>query len=170
MRAVMDSSALLGGASFTGSDRLYLPPGVESELRGDQGFERLRDLVLEVREPPPERLREATAAAQRTGDLPTLSRADLEVLALALDLRLPIVTDDYAIQNVAAVLGLACVPVRERGIREVRTWMFRCRSCGKVHDRPLAECPICGGEVRRSRPPRERKDGRPAGGGTQGRP
>lgn len=58
--------------------------------------------------------------AQKSGDLPVLSHADIEAIALALPKSATLVTDDYAMQNVAEYLGIKWLSVHHRGIRERR--------------------------------------------------
>jgi UPF0271 protein len=78
----------------------------------------------------------------------------MEVLALALDTGLPIMTDDYSIQNMATHMGLSVEPVSEKGITEERRWTYRCKGCRRTFDKNMDECPICGSEVRSGAPKR----------------
>ena len=101
--------------------------------------------VMRPHEPPRARAREAAA---KTGDLPRMSPADLDVLALAVELGGEVLSDDYRIQNVGRALG---VPVRasdQRGIREAWEWVPRCTGCRRVLDAPRDDCPVCGSPVR----------------------
>ena len=47
----------------------------------------------------------AKECAAQSGDLPRLSDVDLDVLALALGLNIPLVTDDYRLQNTMKAAG-----------------------------------------------------------------
>ena len=49
---------------------------------------------------------QAIEAATRTGDISGLSQVDLEVLALAIEMKELLYTDDYRMQNVCRFLGL----------------------------------------------------------------
>jgi UPF0271 protein len=100
---------------------------------------------MEVADPDPgfvRRTREASAAA---GEV--LSVADIDVLALALQLDAAVVTDDYALQNVARKMGVPVVPLRQRGTPGIR-WRYRCTGCGRYSKGP-GECPVCGSPVKR---------------------
>ena len=60
--------------------------------------------------------------AQKSGDLPVLSHADIEAITLALQESATLVTDGYAMQNVAEYLRIRWLSVHHRGIRERRPW------------------------------------------------
>jgi len=79
-----------------------------------------------------------------------------------------LVTDDYAIQNVAANLGIEYMTAATSGIRKKVVWELKCTGCGNVVESGKAmkpgkavvsgnvvesaiECPICGSGVRRRR-------------------
>lgn len=50
-----------------------------------------------------ESIEKVRSAAERTGDIDRLSPTDSQVLALALELSAPLISDDYSIQNVSKV-------------------------------------------------------------------
>ena len=70
---------------------------------------------------------------------------------VALDLGLPILTDDYSIQNLAEHMGIEHIAVGERGITRKVHWTYRCKGCGKYFDDKVEVCPICGSAVRSAR-------------------
>jgi UPF0271 protein len=86
--------------------------------------------------------RAAEQGAQETGDLRALSKADLDVLAKALEYRGVLATDDYALQNVALHLGLRIEPIGQPRIKRVRKHIQRCRGCGSRFEGE--DCPDCG--------------------------
>ena len=67
---------------------------------------------------------------------------------MAIDLIGIIRTDDYSIQNLARVLGLKYKTVGFKGIKEVIHWKYRCRGCGRIFDKNMPDCPICGSQLR----------------------
>jgi len=76
----------------------------------------------------------------------------MEVLAKALEIRGVVVSDDYAIQNLAKALKLEVLPYNQPGIRKELEWVLRCSGCGRYYKEEISrmkECPICGSEVRR---------------------
>ena len=111
-----------------------------------------RVLVLE---PSIQSVREAKHLADRTGDSHHISETDLSVVALGLDLKgqssdVTIVSDDYAVANLASVLKIRVAPVMSKGIDKVVHWVVYCRGCGKVfHDTNIVECDICGTKLSR---------------------
>ncbi len=90
-------------------------------------------------------------AAKGTGDSARLSRTDTEILALALELRAAVATDDYSIQNLASVLGIEYMPMNMKGITKVVRWNYLCTGCGKVFKEPHPDCPVCGSPLRTTR-------------------
>jgi len=169
MRAVVDSSAILGGFEPAPPSEFAVPPTVVDEVaRGREG-RRMQELLaagLEVREPSLASLERVRAAASALGESGRLSPADVDVLALALDLAIPCLSDDYSIQNVASRAGVEVRPFREGGIREVWTWGVRCPGCRRwtPEGRPGGECPVCGSQLRSARR-RARRGASPETGG-----
>lgn len=149
---VLDSGAILAGKPVDHDAVLYAPPAVVDEFQPGGKSRRALDYLLEaglrVIPPSAQALGEAEEAASRTGDLPKLSPADLEVLALARDVQGCVVTDDYAVQNVAARLHIPFEPIVQPGITEQVTWSYKCRGCGKQYASLAKECSVCGSEVR----------------------
>ena len=88
--------------------------------------------------------------AKQTGDLMRLSPADIEILALAIDINKEktkeaiVLTDDYAVQNVASTLAIQFQGFSQRGIRKKFKWNYRCPGCGKQFQDSIKNCPICG--------------------------
>jgi len=152
MEYVLDSSAILTGSQFAGE--LLTVPQVLEEIRR-RGLTLEEEIFVEqrVRVFTAEEAARAiiTAAARRTGDDARLSPTDAELLALAVERKATLVTDDYAIQNVARVVGVPFVSVAQSGIRKVIQWYHRCSGCARYFDGPQKECPVCGSPVRTTR-------------------
>jgi len=149
--AVADASAFIQGLPFSGELKLYTTPLIEEEVEGLRGMELLRASTVNVVAPSDENLKAVQDGARRTGDDARLSKADIEVLALALELGLPILTDDYSIQNLAHHMGIRFLPIREKGIKEELHWSYRCVGCRRSFDEKVDECPVCGSKVKSSR-------------------
>jgi UPF0271 protein len=78
-----------------------------------------------------------------------LSPADFSIVALALELDTVLVTDDFAVANVASVLGVSVIPATPgKKIRETRKWISYCSVCAKTFG-GQKECPICGNTLKR---------------------
>lgn len=140
VRYVLDASAFLN-SSFLPEGDLYVPPSVVSELRSEK-----RHMVpddVRIVEPSAESRERVRKTAARTGDLLWLSGADLDVLALALDVGGVLVSDDFHVQNVAAWMGIAFEGITAR-IREKVVWRRVCPACGEAFPPGVRVCPRCG--------------------------
>lgn len=148
MRSVLDASFFFG--EFPAEGDLFTVPSVIGELkdiRAKGNFEKLSALGLQIRSPSEESIGRVLDAAGKTRDLAVISETDRDLLALSLDLGAALYTDDFAIQNVALVLGVKTVPILQRRARRVR-WRYRCSGCGRYTDH-AGECPVCGAAIKR---------------------
>ena len=128
----------------------YTTPSVIGELqdlRSKCRYDTLTVSGLVTREPDPSFVPRVQDAAGKTGDLPVLSGTDIDILCLALELGGTIVSDDYAVQNVARKLGVATSPIQFRPARQ-RVWKFRCSGCGRYYD-ASGDCLVCGAPIKR---------------------
>ena len=149
MKRVLDASALLTGRQFPGD--LATVPGVLRELRRHgmtPQLEAILDTQVRVLSPRDSERERVRAAGESTGDAHRLSPTDRDLLALALELSATLVTDDYSIQNLCRVLGLAYEPILMKGIKEAWTWTYRCTGCGRTLPEWHEECPTCGAPIR----------------------
>ena len=121
-----------------------------------------RMLSLEVanliwKSPSTESINQATKISRDTGDLDGLSETDLSLLALVIDIKGHLYTDDYRIQNVCSSAAIKWSPVETIGISETWRWELKCRGCGRAtpgkgrtrfaKESP-GECEDCGSELR----------------------
>jgi UPF0271 protein len=104
---------------------------------------------LQVIDPDKGSIERARAASKKTGDYSKLSLADFSILALALELKIALVTDDYAVANVAAALKIPVKSTSSKGIRETRKWIAYCSACGRAFGPTARECPLCGNKLKR---------------------
>jgi len=128
-------------------------PEVRDELRDSTAF-RFDALVgsgMRLETPSDEAVAEARWAARETGDEDVLSNVDLRLIALAHDLGTTLVTDDYAMQNVASHLGVETRGAGKDEIDEERDWRFQCVGCGRVYEDDR-RCEVCGSETTRKNP------------------
>lgn len=79
----------------------------------------------------------------------TLSRTDISVVALALDLMPSIVfTDDLSVQNVLLKLNIKFSPVKiNRSAVKVHRFKYKCSNCNKIFSIYISECPYCSGKI-----------------------
>lgn len=147
-KAVLDASFFFG--EFPAEGEIATVPSVVDELkdiRAKGNFEKWCARGLVVQSPGEENRKRVVLAATKTKDLAVLSGTDRDLLALALDLDAELQTDDFAVQNVALILGIKTVPILQRKARRVH-WKYRCSGCGRYaeHD---GECPVCGAAIKR---------------------
>ncbi len=143
---VLDTSAFIAGVKHKPEEVIF-PLSVVDELKDKPiDFELYR-----VCEPSQIYIEKVIEASMITGDYNVLSSTDIDVLAVALEHSAVIVTDDYAIQNVAAYLGLKFENGEMQGIKELRRWKWRCTGCGRYYRNYYDECPVCGSSLRRVR-------------------
>jgi UPF0271 protein len=111
---------------------------------------------LKIKQPSGEFVDKVKEASKSVGDILSLSEADKQVLALALELKSAgftplIVTDDYSIQNVANQIGVEFAPLMTFGIRFRLHWILYCPACHKKYpsDYRLKTCEVCGTVLKR---------------------
>jgi endoribonuclease Nob1 len=94
-------------------------------------------------------IKKVVAAARRTGDYTKLSEADISIIALALQMEIVLVTDDFAVANVATTLKIPVKSVASKGITHTRKWIAYCSACGRAFGPNAKECRLCGNRLRR---------------------
>lgn len=149
---VLDTSAILSRKINPGSRNFIIPSSVMGEISLGRIARNIQWLQedLNIREPGAKFLEEASKAAMESGDFNKLSRADMDVLALALEFKAIIITDDFAIENVASKLGISFIGADLKEISKVIKWNFRCTGCGRRFSKFSKDCPVCGHSLRRT--------------------
>jgi UPF0271 protein len=156
---VLDSSALIQGFS-PGSEPAYTVDEVLSELTEELTRLRVESQVasgsIKVRSPGERYVAAVAEEARRWGEDAALSAADAMVLSLGLQLRdegldLVVVSDDYAVQNMAEHLGLDYRSLAVGGIRRRFRWVTYCPGCRRRFEGPQPDglCPVCGTPLKR---------------------
>jgi UPF0271 protein len=149
---VLDASAFYAGTPFLSGRKCFTTGAVLDEVRHvkSAALEALMDAGnLSVLDPDRKYVDAVTAAAKKTGDIARLSQADVSVIALALQKNVTLVSDDYAVANVAATLGVAVEMSSGKGIKHVRKWVSYCSACGKAYGPDAKECRLCGNKLKR---------------------
>jgi UPF0271 protein len=149
---VLDSSAFID--DYTTEEQIATIPLVREELEDEAGyrFDALEGSGMRIHIPDPGTVERVERAARETGDAETLSRTDVRLLAAAFELDAMLVTDDYAMQNVAEKLDVGVEVIAQEGIDERRDWDFQCQGCGRTFDDHRDRCAICGSDLERKRP------------------
>lgn len=77
-----------------------------------------------------------------------LSKADISIIALAKESNATLVTDDFAICNLAKTLAIGLLNLGTKGIKDTRKWIKFCKSCGKGYPPTQKVCSLCGNKLR----------------------
>lgn len=161
---VLDTSLLLGGQEPPRDGAWWTTPEAAAEVspggKDARRYDSWLAVGLQVRAAAPEAGERVEATARAAGTFARLSPADLSLLALALEARATLVTDDHTMLDVAARLGVATRTVNTKGIGANLDFRPRCTGCGRWFEAPQKrdECPVCGSPVK-DRPTRPRDGG-----------
>lgn len=150
---VLDTSAVLrSDMDFSDGDYI-MPQSVLDEISGGERCAidiAIRSNDIKIVSPGSNYLERVKKTAEKTGDISTLSGTDIDVIAIALQESCPIMTDDYAIQNVASTLGLTYEKSSQNGIKKLINWKKVCTGCGKEYASTYkGDCPVCGSGIKR---------------------
>jgi UPF0271 protein len=149
---VLDASAFIH--EYHTSDEMASVPAVEEELEDESAyrFDAMEGAGMHIHIPAANTVETIERAAVETGDGEELSDTDVRLIAAAFELDGTLVTDDYAMQNVAEHLGVVVEAIARDGITEQRDWRFQCQGCGREFDEHRDRCPICGSDLSRKNP------------------
>jgi UPF0271 protein len=149
---ILDASAFIH--EYDADGRTASVPEVREELTDSAAFrfDAASGSGMQVHVPGQEARDAVRQAARVTGDDDVLSETDRRLLATARELDGTLVTDDYAMQNVADELGVAVEVIAQDGISERRDWRFQCQGCGREFDDDRDRCPVCGSPLERKNP------------------
>ncbi len=150
---ILDASAFYAGLPFRSSNDCYTTSLVYDEIKHiKKNHDALGTLLetnrLKIREPDKESTKTAIMAAKDTGDFPQLSKQDISIIALCIEMNGEIISDDFAISNVVKNLGLKISPIMTQGIKDVGKWIHYCPGCRTNHTNKK-ECPMCGTPLKR---------------------
>jgi len=150
---VLDTSALVSGfvPSMSSAEQVTVQEVLE-EARSLSTRLGLETAVIsgkvKVMKPSKTAMDEVAERAAVTSD--SISETDAKLLALAVDLKekgAEIITDDYAIQNLASLLGIPHRPILTAGIKKVFKWEMFCPACGRRYPVTVAKCQVCGSDL-----------------------
>ena len=150
---VLDASAFYAGIPFGSQIECYTTPLVYYEIKHIKKNHDALGILLETKrlqiiEPEKKYKDLVTKMAKATSDFQKLSKEDISSIALCLQLNGELITDDFAISNVAKSLGLMVTPLMTSGIKDVGNWIYYCPGCHKNFS-GASECPICGSQLRK---------------------
>ena len=151
---VLDSTAFYAGIPYQGSGRYYTTYLVLEEVKHHNVGSSFIQTRVMVTEPSPGSVNRVKTTAAKTGDIGALSQTDISLLALALDLKgsdggANLISDDFAVRNVAEVLSIPLAATSMKGGEWKNiSWKIFCRGCGKTYTNPrLTVCPVCGTQL-----------------------
>ena len=149
---VLDASAFIN--EYHTTEQQATVPKVREELEDESAyrFDAMEGSGMHLHIPEGETVERIERAARETGDFGELSRTDIRLVAAAFELDGLLVTDDYAMQNVAEKLEVPVEVIDREGIDEQRAWTFQCQGCGREFDEQRDRCPVCGSELSRKNP------------------
>ena len=150
---ILDASAFYAGVPFGSQIESYTTPKVYDEIKHIKNNHDALGILLETKrlkiiEPEKKYIDLVVKMSKATGDFPNLSEQDISSIALCLQLNGEIITDDFAISNVAQSLGLKSLPLMTEGITDMGNWVYYCPGCHKNFS-DSTECPICGNKLRK---------------------
>jgi len=150
---VLDSTAFYAGIPFSSNEPSYTTSLVYNEIEHIKKDHSAIQILIETKrlmicDPEHQFVITANNAAKKSGDIPNLSDEDISTIALSLQLNAELVTDDFAISNVAKNLNIKVIPVMTNGIKNVITWKYYCPGC-ETNFSKITECPRCGNRLKR---------------------
>jgi endoribonuclease Nob1 len=154
-RYALDAGAFYSGVVFLSSALQYcttqsILDEVKHIKKSHGAIEALIESnTLQILNSDRESIQNVVVAARETGDYAILSEADISIIALALQLGIMLVTNDYAVANVATTLKIPVKSVAGKGITHTRRWIAYCSACGRAFGPNAKECRLCGNRLRR---------------------
>ena len=150
---VLDATAFYAGMPFTSNDSFLTTSVVYEEIQHIKAKQGALDILqqtnrLQIRDPEEKAISIVNETAKKTGDIQTISEQDVSIIALALENKLELITDDFAVTNVAKQLGIKTDSLMTQGISIIGKWINYCSVCGKEFSKQK-ECPICGSKLNR---------------------
>ena len=150
---ILDASAFYAGVPFRSSNDCYTTSLVYDEIKHiKKNHDALGTLLetnrLKIKEPDIKSTESAIKASKNTGDYHQLSKQDISIIALGIEISGEIISDDFAISNVAKNLNLKVSPIMTKGIKDVGKWIHYCPGC-RTNYTTRKECPACGTALKR---------------------
>ena len=150
---VLDATAFYAGIPFASNDSFMTTSMVYEEIQHIKTKQGVLEMLqqtnrLQIRDPDKKFTSVVKNTADKTGDSTTLSKQDISIIALALENKIELITDDFAVTNVAKQLKIQTLSIMTQGISIVGKWISYCSMCGKEFSKQK-ECSICGSKLNR---------------------
>ncbi|MBU13209.1 MAG: nucleotide-binding protein [Nitrosopumilales archaeon] len=152
---VLDSSAFYAGIPFGSNEPSYTTSLVYDEIKHIKKNHDAVDILIEtgrltISNPESEFIEIVRNTANESGDLHELSVEDISIIALSLKLGAELITDDFAVSNVAKNLNIQVFPVMTDGIKNIVSWTYYCPGCNNNFSESI-KCPKCGNTLKRKK-------------------
>lgn len=150
---VLDASAFYAGIPFSSQEKSYTTSTVFDEIKHIKTHHGAVNVLidthrLEIKDPEIKYIDAALLKAKDVGDYQNLSKGDLSVIALCLQMHAELITDDFTVSNTAKQLGINVIPVMTKGITRVVEWIYFCPGCEKTFSK-ISHCPLCENKLSR---------------------
>lgn len=150
---ILDATSFYAGVPFSSQEQGFTTPLVFEEIKhikkSHDAVQTLIDLGrLKIIEPEEKFTSIVLEKSKQTGDLSELSKEDISVLALCVQLDGELVTDDYTVSNVARHLNFRVIPIMTKGIFKALDSVYSCPACNKNFEK-MSDCPICGSKLKK---------------------
>jgi UPF0271 protein len=153
---VLDSTAFIGldfPKLLSLNCLFFTTQGVASELKDSRSQMNLDVLKysdrLKFSSPQNKLIEEVKKRIKLIDQQTPLSQVDIEVLALTLQIKGVLISNDLNLQNAALHLNIPIKVISGKKITHLRKWQLKCKSCGKEIINGAKVCPICGGALKR---------------------
>jgi UPF0271 protein len=158
---ILDATSFYAGVPFSSQEKCFTTPLVFEEIKhikkSHDAVQTLIDLGrLQIVEPEEKFLKFILDESENIGDSAELSKEDMSVLALCVQLKGELVTDDFTVSNVARHLNLKVIPIMTKGISKVLDSVYLCPACNKSFKK-MSDCPVCGSKLRKKSAQRKSK-------------
>ena len=149
---VLDATAFYAGIPFSSQDSYYVTSSVYDEIKHIKKNHAAIEILISskrliIQEPSDKFLKKVRSTANETNDLSRLSNEDVSSIALSLELGSELISDDFAVSNVAKQIGVIIKHTMTKGIKAVGRWIHYCSSCGISSKKSI--CPNCGNKLRK---------------------
>ena len=149
---VLDATAFYAGIPFSSQDSYYVTTMVYDEIKHIKENHSALEILLDskrlvIHDPDITSEEKVRYTAKETGDLQSLSNEDISSISLSLEFNTALISDDFAVSNVAKQLGIEIIPLMTKGIKTVGKWIHYCPSCGISSSKSI--CQNCGNKLRK---------------------
>ena len=150
---LLDASAFYAGIPISSNESNFTTSLIYDEIRHiKKEYDTVQILIetkrLTIEDPKPIFLNQVNNSAKKSGDFPNLTQEDISAISLSLQLGAELITDDFAMSNVAKNLGITIKPIMTNGIKRIGIWRYYCPAC-KINFSKTNECPNCGSNLKR---------------------